>query len=117
MKCYNHYKNNKDIKNIILNKIKSTALKCYLIFYSGDIKNISLKNLCRKFEIQEKDIKVIINTMILDKHLDAKWKDDVLEIDSEDKNVKLIKRLEENLTNISNQNLNLLEISSGCHKH
>jgi len=117
MKCYNHYKNNKDIKNIILNKIKATALRCHLIFYSGDIKNIYLKSLSRKFEIQDKEIKIIVNTMILDKHLDAKWKDDILEIDSEDKNVKLIKRLEENLTNISTQNLNLLEISSGCHKH
>ncbi len=54
--------------------------------------------------------------MILDKNLDAKWRDDVLDIDSEDKNVKLIKRLEENLNHISQHNLNLLEISSGCHK-
>ena len=117
MKCYNHYKNSKDIKNIILNKIKNTALKSYLIFYANDIKNISLKNLCRKFDLREKELKVLINTMILDKHLEAKWRDDILEIESEDKNVKLIKRLEENLTNISNQNLSLLELSSGCHKH
>lgn len=88
-----------------------------MIFYSGDIKNISIKNLSRKFEIEEKEVKIIINTMILDKHLEGKWRDDVLEIDSEDKNVKLIKRLEENLSNISSYNINLLEVSSGCHKH
>lgn len=117
MKCYNHYKSQKEIKSIILKKIKSTALKCYLIFYSGDIKNISLKNLSRRFDIEEKEVKIIINGLILDKYLDAKWRDDILEIDSEDKNVKLIKRLEENLISISNQNLSLLEISSGCHKH
>jgi len=117
MKCYNHYKNQKDIKSIILKKIKSTALKCYLIFYSGDIKNISLKNLSRRFDIEEKEVKIIINGLILEKYLDAKWRDEILEIDSEDKNVKLIKRLEENLISISNQNLSLLEISSGCHKH
>lgn len=55
--------------------------------------------------------------MILDKHLEGKWRDDVLEIDSEDKNFKLIKKLEENLSNISNYNINLLEVSSACHKH
>lgn len=55
--------------------------------------------------------------MILDRHLAGRWRDDVLEIDSEDKNVKLIKRLEENLHNISNYNINLLEASSGSHKH
>lgn len=91
-------------------------MKSYLIFYSGDIKNISIKNLSRKFEISEKEVRNHINIMILDKSLDAKWRDDVLEIDSEDKNVKLIKRLEENLNNISQHNFNLLEISSGCHK-
>lgn len=117
LRCYNNYKNQKEIKNIILTKIKNTALKCYLIFYSGDIKNISLKNLGRKFEIENKELRVIINTMILDKYLDGKWRDDVLEIDSEDKNVKLIKRLEENLSNISNYNINLLEASSVFHKH
>jgi hypothetical protein len=116
LKCYNHYKNHKDIKNIISINIKNTALKSYLIFYSGDIKNISLKNLCRRFELSEKEVRNHINNMILDKNLDAKWRDDVLEIDSEDKNVKLIKRLEENLSHISHHNLNLLEISSGCHK-
>jgi len=87
-----------------------------LIFYAGDIRNISLKNLSRKFEISEKEVRNLINIMILDKNLDAKWRDDVLDIDSEDKNVKLIKRLEENLNHISQHNLNLLEISSGCHK-
>jgi len=117
LRCYNHYKDNKDIKNIILTKIKITALKCYLIFYSGDIKSISLKNLCRKFEIDDKNIRVIINTMIIDKNLIGKWRDDVLLIDSEDKNVKLIIRLEENLSNISNYNINLLEAISGCNKH
>ena len=117
LRCYNNYKDNKDIKNIILTKIKITALKCYLIFYSGDIKSISLKNLCRKFEIDDKNIRAIINTMILDKNLIGKWRDDVLLIDSEDKNVKLIIRLEENLSNISNYNINLLEAISGCNKH
>ena len=117
LRCYNNYKDNKDIKNIILTKIKITALKCYLIFYSGDIKSISLKNLCRKFEIDDKNIRVIINTMIIDKNLIGKWRDDVLLIDSEDKNVKLIIRLEENLSNISNYNINLLEAISGCNKH
>lgn len=116
LRCYNHYKNNKDIKNIVLKKIKNTSLKCYLIFYANDIKNISLRNICRKFDIEENEVKVLINTLILDRHLEAKWKDDILEICSEDKNVKLIKRLEENLTTISNQNLNLIEVSSVCHK-
>jgi hypothetical protein len=96
--------------------IKITALRCFLIFYSGDIKTITIKNLSRKFEILEKDVKNYINIMIFDKYLDAKWRDDVLEIDSEDKNIKLIKRLEENLNHIAQQNLNLLEISSDCQK-
>ena len=66
--------------------------------------------------MEEKEIKILINTLILDKHLDGKWKEGILEIESEDKNMNLVKRLEENLTVISQQNINMLEVSSGIQK-
>jgi hypothetical protein len=98
---------------LISSKIKSTALKCYLIFYENEIKNISLKSLCRKFNMEEREIRILINSLILEKHIDAKWRDGILEIYSEDRNLNTIKRLEENLAVISQQNLNLLEVNTG----
>jgi hypothetical protein len=113
LKCYNHYKNCKEIKSLISSKIKSTSLKCYLIFYGNEIKNISLKSLIRKFSMEEKEIRILINTLILEKQIDAKWKEGILEIYSEDRNLNTVKKLEGNLAVISQQNLNLLEVSSG----
>lgn len=88
-------------------------MKCYLIFYGQEIKNISLKSLIRKFSIEEREINILINTLILERQLDAKWKEGILEIYSEDRNLNTIRKLEDNLAVISQQNLNLLEVSSG----
>lgn len=101
---------------MISSKIKSTSLKCYLILYGNEIKNISLKSLCRKFNMEEKEIKILINSLITEKLMEAKWKDGILEIMNEDRNFHIVKKLENNLAVISQQNLNLIEVSSGIQK-
>ena len=63
--------------------------------------------------MEEKEIRILINNLILEKQIDAKWKEGILEIHSEDKYLNTVKRLEENLAVISQQNLNLLEVSTG----
>ena len=63
--------------------------------------------------MEEREIRILINSLILEKHIDAKWRDGILEIYSEDRNLNTIKRLEENLAVISQQNLNLLEVNTG----
>jgi len=63
--------------------------------------------------MEEKEIRILINSLILEKQIDAKWKEGILEIHSEDKYLNTVKRLEENLAVISQQNLNLLEVSTG----
>jgi len=64
LKIFNHHKNNKEIKAFINEKIKESALKCYLYFYSGQFLTISLKNLCDRFCLLEETIKKLINKVI-----------------------------------------------------
>lgn len=112
LKIYNHYKNQKDIKVNINEHIKETSLKCYLIFYSNQFSSLSLPNLSRKFGMEVNNIRTIINNMILEGEVEAQWNDSTLELYSHDNNVKMIKRLEENLNIITEQNLTLLELTN-----
>lgn len=116
LKIYNHHKNSKEIKAILNDYIKETSLKCYLIFYSNQFNSISLDSLTKRFLIDEPTARRIINGMILDEEIDAKWNRNTLEIFSFDNNYKIIKRLEGNLTTLTEQNLTLIEITSSTKK-
>ncbi len=49
--------------------------------------------------------------MILEGELFAKWSGDILEIINIEMDVKMIKRLQENLNTITDQNLTLIELT------
>ena len=109
IKLFNKYS---DVKNMICDKIKKVSLKCYLIFYQKEYNNINLEMLEKRFELSKDEIKKIINDMILDGELKAKWKKNTLKIISEDRDTaNIMKKLVNNVEIISKQNLELLQIA------
>ena len=97
---------------MISNKIKNVSLKCYLIFYQKEYNNINLEMLEKRFELNKDEIKKIVNDMILDGELKAKWKKNMLNIISEDRDTaNIMKKLVNNVETISRQNLELLQIA------
>lgn len=112
LKIYNHYEIRDEIKKTINEKVKETSLKCYLIFYANEFSSLSLKKLSQKFQLEEANIKRTVSSMIINGNLDAKWNGDILELYSLEFNMKMIHRLEDNLTLITDQNLALLEAVS-----
>jgi len=109
LKIYNHHKSHKEIKNFLNNSIRETGLKCFLIFYSNQYSSFSLSNLNRKFAIEPHHIRKIVNRMILEGIIEAKWNDSILQINAEEFNWSIIRNLEGNLKTITEQNLTLLE--------
>ena len=109
IKLFNKYS---DVKNMICDKIKKVSLKCYLIFYQKEYRNVSLEMLEKRFELDKDEIKKIVNDMILDGEIKAKWKKNVLNIISEDRDTaNIMKKLVNNVETISRQNLELLQIA------
>ena len=109
IKLFNKYS---DVKNMICDKIKKVSLKCYLIFYQKEYNNINLEMLEKRFELNKDEIKKIVNDMILDGELKAKWKKNMLNIISEDRDTaNIMKKLVNNVEIISKQNLELLQIA------
>lgn len=109
LRIYNHHKSREEIKIHLNNSIKETALKCFLIFYSNQYNSFSLSNLNRKFNIEINQIRKIVNRMILDGVIEAKWNDSILQIYAEEFNWSIVRNLEDNLKTITEQNLALLE--------
>jgi hypothetical protein len=95
-----------------LKNIKETAIRCHLIFYSEQFSSFSLDSLSKKFELDKDEVKITINSMILENELLAKWSGDVLELYHIEMNIKMIKRLENNLNSITEQNLTLIELTN-----
>ena len=50
---------------VLFELIKRTALKCYIIFYMSEFQSFELNKLSKRFEIDAKEVKNIINDMIL----------------------------------------------------
>ena len=66
----------------------------------------------KRFELNKDEIKKIVNDMILDGELKAKWKKNMLNIISEDRDTaNIMKKLVNNVETISTQNLELLQIA------
>ena len=112
IRVYNHYKIQSEIKSLLLKNIKETAIKCYLILYSEQFSSFALESIIKKFDVEKDEIRCIINNMILENELLAKWSGDTLEIFHVEMNVKMIRRLEENLNSITVQNLALIELTN-----
>lgn len=120
LKVFNHHKNGREIKSFINEKIKESALKCYLFFYSAQFMTISIKNLCERFCMIEETIKRLINKVIMfvidqiiiENEFSARWNDDNLSFHHVDNNFKVSHRLLENLNQITDLNINLLEVAS-----
>ena len=90
--------------------IKRTALKCYLIFYMSEFQSFELNKLSKRFEIDAKEVKNIINDMILRKQIKAKWNENYLLMKSNDRDSIInMKRLADNLQIITKQNLELMQ--------
>ena len=109
IKLFNKYSY---VKNMISEKVKKIALKCFLIFYQKEYKNIKLSLLEKRFELNEEEIRKIINDMILDGELKAKWRKNILKMISDDRDTaNMMKKLVNNVEVISRQNLELLQAS------
>ena len=90
--------------------IKRTALKCYLIFYMSEFQSFELNKLSKRFEIDAKEVKNIINDMILRKQIKAKWNENYLLMKSNDRDSIInMKRLADNVQIITKQNLELMQ--------
>ena len=74
MKIFNYHKNAKEIKGFISEKIKESALKCYLLFYAAQFKSICLKNICDRFALSEDKVRKIINKVVDHSHIDNNGK-------------------------------------------
>ena len=107
-------KNYNDIKNMLAGQIKSTALKCYIIFYMKEYNSFDLNVVESRFDIGKDKIKKIINDMILEEEINGKWNKDILKIKYDDRDTsKMMKKLVDNVNIISKQNVDLLELAAG----
>jgi len=68
LKFYNHYKNAKEIKELVNEKIKEISLKCFLIYYSYEFDSLSVEYLCQKFNLTENKIRKIVNNVSIYKY-------------------------------------------------
>lgn len=117
VKIFTKLKNYSEIKQMILDNVKSTALRCYIIFYLKEYKSFDVKCLERRFEIEKGKIKKIINDMIMDEEISAKWRGDVLKVKGDERDTsKMMKKLVENVNVISKQNVDLLEMAASCNR-
>ena len=90
--------------------IKRTSLKCYIIFYMSEFQSFELNKLSRRFEIEAKEVKNIINDMILRKQIKAKWNENYLLMKSNDRDSIInMKKLADNIQIITKQNLELMQ--------
>ena len=90
--------------------IKRTSLKCYIIFYMSDFQSFELNKLSRRFEIEAKEVKNILNDMILRKQIKAKWNENYLLMKSNDRDSIInMKKLADNIQIITKQNLELMQ--------
>src|SRR5690349_14232514 len=94
LRIYNNYKSNTHIKQKLTENIKETGLKCYLIFYKNEYKSLNLSALANRFNLDENNVKRIINKMILEEDIRARWNNNALVMSPEDDNINVIKRLE-----------------------
>lgn len=117
VKVFTKLKNYNEIKQMIEENVKITALKCYLIFYIKEYKAFDINGLAKRFEIEKGKIKKIINDMIYDEEIQAKWRGEILKIKNDDRDTsKMMKKLVDNVNVISKQNVDLLEIAASCNK-
>ena len=117
VKIFTKLKNYTEIKQMILDNVKSTALRCYIIFYMKEYKSFDVKCLERRFEIEKGKIKKIINDMIMDEEISAKWRGDILKVRGDERDTsKMMKKLVENVNVISKQNVDLLEMAASCNR-
>ena len=115
-KCVQDIKNLNLIKryNILQDKlvelIKKTALKCFIIFYMDEYESFELNKLKERFDMKETEVKNIINDMILTGKLKAKWNDNYLLIKTYDRDsIVNMKKFVDNIQIITSQNLELMQ--------
>ena len=90
--------------------IKRTALKCYIIFYMNEYLSFELNKLSNRFEIDENEVKNIINDMILKRQIKAKWNENYLLMKTNDRDsIVNMKKLVDNVQTITKQNLELMQ--------
>ena len=110
IKKLNLFKKYNYLQDKLFELIKRTALKCYIIFYMSEFQSFELNKLSKRFEIDSKEVKSIINDMILRKQIKAKWNENYLLIKSNDRDSIInMKRLADNVQIITKQNLELMQ--------
>ena len=110
IKNLNLIKKYSNLQDKLFELIKITALKCYIIFYMNEYQSFELNKLSKRFEIDEKEVKNIINDMILRRQIRAKWNDNYLLMKSNDRDsIVNMKKLVDNIQIITKQNLELMQ--------
>ena len=89
-------------------------MKCFLILNQGNYNSISLDSLKSKFALSDsKVIRKMVNNLILEGVILAKWNNDYLVyFDSDNSDVRFVKTigtLEKDIQNITENNILLLE--------
>lgn len=112
IKLFNSYSNYSQLKEIITKHIKESSLKCYLVLYAKEFSSFNINILAKRFELSNNQIKKLINDMITDEELNAKWKKDILNVITVENDSMMIKRVLGNLNTITNQNLDLIQTIS-----
>ena len=103
------------LQNKLFQLIKQTALKCYVIFYMKEFESFELGKLSKRFEIDEKEVKKMINDMILIGNLKAKWNNNYLIMKSNERDsIVTIRKLVDNVQTITRQNLELMQAALAC---
>ena len=110
IKKLNLIKKYSDLQEKLFDLIKRTALKCYIIFYMNEFQSFELNKLSKRFDIDKNEVKNIINDLILNGKVKAKWNDNYLLMKSTDRDSVInMKKLVDNVQLITKQNLELMQ--------
>lgn len=94
--------------------LKETALKCFVLLYKSEIKSLSIEGLKERFNLEGSDIRKLVNQLILDGSLSARWNSNQLERIDSNRNAisKRAYKLQENLETITQNNLRLMQYAT-----
>ncbi|MCQ2821094.1 MAG: PCI domain-containing protein, partial [archaeon] len=111
IKLFKKYKNHQIIYQNLEKNCKCAGIKCFLMNNMKIFKSISLDYLSRKFELEEKQTMKVINEMIKNKQIKARWINNIImSTDNCHDNQKTVKTLYDNVNYASKLNVDIIEM-------